>query len=248
MPMIVPPKENMDRALLRAFLEAGTQFFPVTAALARLYQTTYPAQFQRDLEQWRLDISSATNRLEERLDALEQTHHPKLTLSADADTLARYLVAESKGGLERFVASEDLLAALPRWTSRRLQDAAAELKLAGLVTTSATLGDPVRLVTPTSVLFVLFDPVVLGTSPQRDAVDLARLILDSDPDQVSSADFAERLGWTARRFNPALSLLLTFVPDNQVRKVIQPTWVTAGFIVSAETRVQLRRLVASAEH
>lgn len=244
--MITPPEENTDRALLRAFLEAGAQFFPVTAALARLYQTTHPAQFQRDLEQWRSDVSDAANRLETRLDALEEAHHPTLNLSDDADALARYLVAESEGGLERFVESGVLLEALPGWTSRRLQDAAAELKLAGLATTSATMGDPVRLVTPTSVLFVLYDPVVLGTSPQRDAIELARLILELDPDQVSSAQFAERLGWSPRRFNPALSLLLTFVPDRQIRKVLQPTWVTAGFIVSAETRVRLRQLVKSA--
>ena len=96
------------------------------------------------------------------------------------------------------------------------------------------------------MLFVLFDPVVMGTAPLRDAVDLARLILEQDPSQVSSAEFAQRLGWAPRRFNPALSLLLTLVPDGQVRKVVQPTWVTAGFIVSAETRVKLRRLVSSA--
>lgn len=246
--MITPPKENIDRALLRAFLEAGTQFVPVAAALARLYQTTHPAQFQRDLEQWRSDVSRVANRLEERLDALEHAHHPTLSLSDDADALARHLVSQSEGGLERFVQSDTLLPALPGWNSRRLQDAAAELKLAGLATISATLGDPVRLVTPTSVLFVLFDPVVLGTSPQSDAIELARLILELDPDQVSSADLAERLGWTPRRFNPALSLLLTFVPDGQIRKVLQPTWATAGFIVSAETRVKLRRLVSSAAH
>ena len=244
--MIIPPKENIDRALLRAFLEAGTQFFPVAAALSRLYQTTHPTQFQQDLEKWRSDVSDAANRLEMRLDALEEAHHPKLSLSDDADALARYLVGQSENGLESFVESGVLTDALPGWNSRRLQDAAAELKLAGLATTSATFGDPVRLVTPTSMLFVLFDPVVMGTAPLRDAVDLARLILEQDPSQVSSAEFAQRLGWAPRRFNPALSLLLTLVPDGQVRKVVQPTWVTAGFIVSAETRVKLRRLVSSA--
>lgn len=244
--MIAPPKENSDRALLRAFLEAGAQFFPVTAALTRLYQTSHPSQFQRELEQWRTDVSDAANRLAARLDALEQAHHPTLTLSEDADTLARWLVATSERGLEEFVEAEAVLAALPDWTVRRLQDVAAELKLAGLATTSATLGHPVRLVTPTAMLFALFDPVVVGASPQTDAVELARLILELDPSQVSSAEFAGRLGWEPRRFNPALSLLLTLVPDRQVRKVLQPTWVTAGFIVSAETRVQLRRLVSSA--
>lgn len=245
--MITPPKENIDRALLRAFLEAGTQFFPVAAALARLYQTTHPSEFQRELEQWRTDVSDAANKLEVRLDALEQAHHPTLNLSDDADTLARWLVANSEGGLERFVDADTLLVALPGWASRRLQDAAAELKLAGLATTSATLGHPLRLVTPTAMLFVLFDPIVLGSSPQSDAVQLARLILELDLPLVSSKEFAERLGWEPRRFNPALSLLLTLVPDAQIRKVLQPTWVAAGFIVSAETRVKLRRLVSSTQ-
>jgi hypothetical protein len=241
--MITPPVENVDRALWRAALEATAGFTPVTAALARIYQVTHPTQFAQDLAGWRQDISSAANDHEARLLALE-AKRPKLTLSADAAALARWLSAQSQTGLDDPVDYDVLAAAFPEATPRDLQDAAAELQMYGLAEVAKAMGYPLRLVTPTYALFALFDPLTQGTSPQSDAVAVARAALDLD--SGDARELEAHLGWPRRRFNPAFALLLTRVDDRSIRKVVQPDYPSLGFGIAAEERVRFRALIAEA--
>lgn len=104
------------------------------------------------------------------------------------------------------------------------------------------LGFPVRAITPTYALYALFDPVTLHTSPQADAVDVARAALDLD--SGDARELETHLGWPRRRFNPAFALLLTLVDDGRVRKVIQPDYPSLGFLIAAEERVRFKALVA----
>lgn len=239
--MIKPPIENVNRALWRAALEAGAGFTPVTAALARLYQVTHPTQFARDLREWRQEVTDATNDHEARLTTLE-AKRPKLLLSADAMALATWLSLRTETGLDDLVEYDALTAAFPEATARDLQDATAELEMFGLATVTKALGFPVRAITPTYALYALFDPVTLHTSPQADAVDVARAALDLD--SGDARELETHLGWPRRRFNPAFALLLTLVDDGRVRKVIQPDYPSLGFLIAAEERVRFKALVA----
>ena len=243
--MITLPQEDKNRSLLRLFLEAAAQFHPVSAALARVYQTTHPSRFEQDIDQWREDVTAATNDHAERIATLEATYRPKLQLSEAALKLAVWLVETSPDGLETPITFEQVKAAFPETPGLDLQDAAAELGMYRLGSVSAALGHPVRTIRPTYDLFALFDPLVMGTSPQNDAVTLAWLSLELDSGHVPELE--AKTGWPKRRLNPALALLLTLVDPGGVRKVIQPDYVTLGFSLTAHERVRFKQLVQSAQ-
>lgn len=241
--MLKPPVQNVDRALWRAVLEAAAGFVPVSAALARIYQVTFPPKFEQDLAVWRGEVASAVNDHEARLTALE-VHRPKLNLSPDAAALAAWLAQTSPTGLEDLVMYDAIKSAFPEASDRDLQDAAAELQMYGLLEVSSALGHPVRFVTPNTALFALFDPLVLGTSPQTDAVALAQAALDLDSGDARELEAS--LGWPRRRFNPAFALLLGLVADGRIRKVIQPDYPSLGFLLAPEERVRFKALIAGA--
>jgi len=241
--MITPPVQNVDRALWRAALEAAAGFHPVTAALARLYQVTYPSKFEQDLTQWRKEVSATANDHEARLTALE-TERPPLTLSEDALALASWLALQSPTGMDDPIDYAAMTAAFPEASARDLQDAAAELEMYGLASVSKAMGHPLLRVTPSYALYALFDPVVHGTSPQSDAVEIAKTALELDSGHAPELE--AHLGWPRRRFNPAFALLLTLVADGRVRKVIQPDYPSLGFLMAAEERVRFRALVKAA--
>lgn len=237
--MIEAPEENIDRSLWRAVAEAATQFTPVTAALARLYQTTHPSQFQRDVEHWRGEMTDASNDHEARLEALEARHQPKLQLSRDATDLALWLAQTSEYGLEDPVGFDAVVEAFRDTEPRDLQDAAAELNAFGLVVTSGTVGHPVRLVRPLSTLYALFDPLVTGHSPQSDASALAAKALEKDSGSVR--ELMTDLGWDVRRLNPALMLVRSVLPG-AVSREVSPDLATRYFAMTPDNRVALKRL------
>ncbi|MCC4293512.1 hypothetical protein [Brevundimonas aurantiaca] len=237
--MIETPKENVDRSLWRAVAEAATQFNPVTAALARIYQTTHPSQFQRDVELWHEEVTEASNDHEGRLEALEARHQPKFQMSADATDLALWLVKTSRYGLEDPVGFDSLLEAFPDKDKRDLEDAAAELNAFELVAISAAFGHPVRIVRPLYTLFALFDPLVTGHSPQTDAATLAAKALEKDSGSVR--DLVADLGWDVRRVNPALMLVRSVLPGAVSQEIAQDL-ATKFFAMTPNNRVALKRL------
>jgi hypothetical protein len=241
--MLKPPVQNINRALWRAALEAAAGFTPVTAALSRIYQVTFPAKFEQDLTEWRQEVSTAVNDHEGRLTALE-VKRPTLALTDDAMALASWLSLQSESGLEDPVEYEAMAAAFPEASARDLQDAAAELEMHGLATVSKAMGYPLLRIIPSYALYALFDPVVHETSPQSDAVEIAKAALELDSGHAPELE--TRLGWPRRRFNPAFALLLTLVADGRVRKVIQPDYPSLGFMMAAEERVWFKALIRSA--
>lgn len=237
--MIQPPKENIDRTLWRAVAEAATQFTPVTAALARLYQTTHPSQFQKDVERWHEGASDAINDHETRLQTLEARHQPKFLMSAEASALAVWIAETSEYGLEDPIGFDAIIAAFPYVPKRDLEDAAAELSAFGLAATSAAIGHPVRIVRPLCPLFALFDPLVKGRSPQDDAATLAAKALELDNGSVPTLMTA--LEWDVRRLNPAVMLMKSVIPGPVSREVSRDL-ATRFFAMTPDTRVALKGL------
>lgn len=242
--MIKPPVPDPKRSVLRACVEATAQFSSVTAALVRIYQTTHPSQFEHEVVEWRENVSRASTDHEERLNRLESTYHPKLVLTELACAMAVWLVQSSSKGLSEPVQFDSNQIRFAEHSKRQLEDAAAELEMYGLVSLAGAVGRPVLLLRPKYELFALFDPVVMETSPQDDAVEIARLALELDSGHVPELE--RHLGWTKRRLNPALALVVGLVADGRIRKGIQPDYVTLGFVMSAEERVRFRRLVDGA--
>ncbi len=240
--MLKPPVQNINRALWRAALEAAAGFTPVTAALSRISQVTFPAQFEQDLTGWRLGVSAAVNDHEGRLTTLE-AKRPTLALSDDATALASWLSLQSQAGLEDPVEYEAMVAAFPEASARDLQDAGAELEMHGLATVSKAMGYPLLRIIPSYALYALFDPVVNETSPRGDAVKIAKAALELDSGHAPELE--AHLGWPRRRFNPAFALLLTLAADGRVRKVIQADYPSLGFAMAAEERARFNALIRS---
>ena len=237
--MIATPKADVGRAVWRAVFEAGAQFTPVTAALARLYQTTHPSRFEQAVGVWRDEITSTVNDQQLRLAALETTYQPRMMLGAAAQDLALWLAREAPTANGDGFGFEAVQAAFPEVGKRDLEDAVAELRQAGLVEVISAIGRAIVDVTPTNTLFLLMDPVALGTSPQADAVSFAREALALDGGRVR--EIAGRLGWTPRRVNPALALLLPLVSIRSDES--NPDYVTVWFTLGADERVAFRRLI-----
>jgi hypothetical protein len=59
--MIKPPKKNQSKEGVRAIIEALAQFTPPTAALSRLYQTTFPSDAEKKREEWETEVSTQLN-------------------------------------------------------------------------------------------------------------------------------------------------------------------------------------------
>ncbi|WP_420469963.1 hypothetical protein [Brevundimonas sp. FT23042] len=241
--MITAPIENTDRAILRAVLEATAQFMPVTAALTRLYQTTHPSKFQQDVASWQVAVSDTVNQQDVRLAALEAAHHPQLLLSDEAVAVARWLSETSEFGLEDGIGFGVLVGAFEGMDKADLEDAVAELAAVGLVSSSGALGHAIFRLRPTVLLYALFDPLVLQTSPQSDAAVLAAKALALNSGSVR--ELLTALEWSVRRLNPALLLLMTQLPG-AVSREVSPDLATRFFSMTPDNRFALKRLAARA--
>lgn len=150
-----------------------------------------------------------------------------LTLHAEA--VARHLVERSELGraTNPVIAADDLRQAtgLP---DGDLASAARELEEAGLIRRHQALGMGslgfIR-VSPEHGLFEVFDPVFGIGDPAADARIVAKALLDTSDGGAVSEQLATSLGWTPRRMNPALSVLIArdLVLES---KSLHPTWVS----------------------
>lgn len=119
-----------------------------------------------------------------------------------------------------------------------LIDSISELKDLGWVTPHGVIGAPpfgYRIVTPTEWLFVRVDPHVMGWNAEQDAVRVAAEIANAENRGLQSHDIADRLGWTPRRLNPAISYLIAH-DIVMASKNIHPTFVSSYLAKNERTR------------
>jgi hypothetical protein len=82
------------------------------------------------------------------------------------------------------------------------------------------------------------DPIVAESDPVTDAVAVARMLVHHGGNQMAMGDLAAALGWTARRLNPATTLLVDAGIVDGLATISAPFWTTALF-----TRVATKRFV-----
>lgn len=93
-----------------------------------------------------------------------------------------------------------------------LIDAISELEDLGWVEPQRVMGAApygYDVVTPTDRLFEQVDQSVMGWNPVQDAVRVAAEVVNSEESGLQAHELIDRLGWTPRRLNPALSYLVT---------------------------------------
>jgi hypothetical protein len=138
-----------------------------------------------------------------------QTHEVGSTWSTAARTVAEYFVRNSEhaqsmdpqanhGAIEQATG-------LPRVDVRI---GVLDLVGAGLLKKQDYMGGE-SAIWPKSDLFVTFDKQFMDWDPEQDARDLAVRLLNLESDYVNCAEVASSLGWPTRRFNPAMTYLVS---------------------------------------
>jgi len=212
MPVTLP---NIDprRELARKLFDAAISQVPwVGGPYAAMLSVTHPAESEKLLAAWRADVTAALNNMEAAISAMT----PTFTLSPDASAIGYWMSANSQLGRRDLFDFDRLKVEFPDASKRELEDACGELALAGLATTSAAIGRRILDVSPTVRLFEVFDPVTQhGANPLADAALLARRILAADSSSANTGAMMKELGWTPRRYNPAISIVCEFIGEGR---------------------------------
>lgn len=162
-------------------------------------------------------------------------------LSPLAQKLGAWMATHCANGLPGHF-GDDLVEAFPDADKKQIRQALAELKADGLVELTPLIGPNLPRVRTTYELFVAADPGVTKHDPLRDAVVLARILID-DPKLGNTRELERAIGWERRRFNPALGQLMPLFPKGRRRESIQNDYPTLGVIVGDDEVVELRRFV-----
>jgi len=99
-----------------------------------------------------------------------------------------------------------------RASDNDLIDAVSELEDLGWVKPQRVIGAApygYQIATPTNRIFENVDRHVMGWSPAHDALRVAAEVVNSERRGLQAYELIERLGWTPRRLNPALSYLVS---------------------------------------
>ena len=123
-------------------------------------------------------------------------------------------------------------------TDDDLIDAISELEDLGWVKPQRVIGAPpfgFQIVTPTDRLFERVDKHVMGWDTAADAARVAAELVNSGERGLQSRILAEKLGWSPRRLNPALSYLVSRDLVLESRN-IDRTFVTGYVAVNPRTR------------
>lgn len=162
-------------------------------------------------------------------------------LSPLAQKLGKHLASECHDGMPGYF-DDGLIEAFPAATVGELKVALAELEADGLVELSSVIGPKLPRVRTTYELFAAADPGITKQDPRRDAVVLARLLVEN-PKLGHVPDLEAQSSWERRRFNPALGLLMPLFRKGRYREVYQNQYPTLGVIVTEEEIVALRRFI-----
>ncbi len=174
-------------------------------------------------------------------------------ISLDVGPLAKkfglWMAKSSDNGLSNLPHGTDIEAAFPEASARDLRKALAELESEGFVTLTRTMGGGVPWFSLTPDVFAVFDPVAHGTDPHLDACEVIRRLLKEAHEKgvtsysVSGTELLEGTGWTHRRLNPALSLVIANVDSRRVSRTLSNEFAARSFIVTAEDEVMLERFL-----
>ena len=95
-------------------------------------------------------------------------------------------------------------------------------------------------IVPEAALFVEFDAYYEYWVPADDAARVAAELMHHEADSLSLHSLSERLGWTARRLNPAVSFLIERQLVRESNAIGLGCWCTAWIRRTDATRRFLR--------
>ena len=170
-----------------------------------------------------------------------------LGLGAVATRLAVWIAENIENGRAGPIKSDAVAQAFQDVPRSDLDEALAELATDGFVTLTRTMDAGLPRISVTLDLFATFDPVAVGTDPSGDSALLAGFALQIG-NGVSAKALHDKTGWSIRRFNPALGLLISQIDDRRVSKSYDDAYPTGYFSLLPEDRVALKRYAARLGH
>jgi len=239
---IHPPKTDARREIVRAAVDGVIGQIPlVGSVLNKIYEKTHPPKSQKDRESWEAQISDRSNEHDQRIGHVEQWVPKTRKLSETTALLCVELAKRCKDGLlwEDYEEAE-LRSWFPNVSDDDIDDAVYELENLVLVSRSHTLNSGWRLRLE-QAFFEEIDHQVMEWNTLHDALTIAELMLSNKTGDAKTLH--ELTGWEKRRFNPALAYLLPLFADGAIRKVLQPDYVTAGVLISADQSAALRQFI-----
>lgn len=233
---IKPPQKCPGTTAARNIIEAAAEAIPFAGIATAAGRVAFPPAEEKDRDRW---AGEMTGRVNEHDRALRN----EVTIKGTTVALALWMASTSSDGLlEPHVDLDEVVLALgAAHTSAAIEEAAEELEGLGLVSLSRHLGG--GIIQPTWRLFAAVDPHVKGWNVEADARELAALALEMGQSFIAS-EMEARSGMERRRFNPALSKLLTMFDPNLVSQELQPDYPAAYAYLSGGTRVRLRRFIS----
>lgn len=133
-------------------------------------------------------------------------------VSSDARKIIKNIVINSDTGTSDSTISrlEEMSAEL-EMDQNDLIMACEDLELHGWLNITRSIGSSLGQAKPTNLIFWDFDRIFLSHNPESDAIKVAHLLFDagnSPKNQLSFEAIQSSLGWSLRRLNPALTLLV----------------------------------------
>jgi hypothetical protein len=232
---IKPPQKSPVGTAARNIMEAAAEAIPFAGIATAAGRAAFPPAEEKDRDRWAGEVTG-------RVNEHDKVVRSEVTIKGTTAALALWLSRTSTDGLhDPHPVTKDIPPLLGEGHSLAdVEEAAEELAGYGLVTLSRHIGG--SRMRPTWQLFAKVDPHAKGWNPEEDARTLARFVLEKG-DGLRAPDLEQQSGFERRRFNPALSFLLTFFDPNLVSREVQPDYPTYHAHLSPGARLRLRRFI-----
>lgn len=242
---IVPPKKSMKADLVRAAAKGTLGIIPVAGSfLAEAADVAMPDPSDDARRRWEGRVSDGVNVLRGRVDDLhERVDGPTVTLTGGAAACAAHLIEGCPDGLAcRYVGAQEIAAANPDLTAEDVLEGLGELEAYGLVEPLDVIGGG-GCHCLTQGGYEALDLPIMGWDTAVDAREIAAWALGAGA-AVDVAAMDAAFGWSRRRLNPALGMVLREIDPTNVSREIQPDYVTAYFVLDNADRARLRRFAS----
>ncbi len=239
--IVIPEKSKID--VVYAVIDSGIQLIPyLGGSISTLLKECINTPYDSKTRKWQGEISHLVANLITRLDEIDPLREQRL--SCESSKLIMALVCDCPNGLASTRYSMESLSKLLTDTDNEtIRDSAHELASYDLCKIDEFVnGWALRL---TNCVYSYFDRVVMPWDNRQDTIALSRHILSSS--EGNSRELIGMLGWTTRRFNPAMYELVSHLPQNLIRNIDQSEFIVYGILITDETRSAMKKIISAYE-
>ncbi len=235
---LIPPKKTAADAI-DAVVDAVIQAVPgIGSSTSTLINEYIPSPIEKKRGQWEEDVSSTVNQHSDQLDQLADTNQVTVT-DLSADILERLITSCPDGMADTHYDMDKLIEFFPGEVKADIKDACNELFSLGLVSIRNIPNCwDVRL---SEDSYEVLDRQIMDWDTVGDAKAIANIVVNTK--QSESRSLCHELGWTTRRFNPALRVLVESISDQCVREVDGREFYKRGFVLTSATISELRLFI-----